>query len=59
MVENLYVAERLGREKVQDYLTQAEQHRLQTLASEAPRPAPRGETRFAGGSASTPAPRRA
>lgn len=60
MVDNLYAAERLGREKLDEYLREAERDRLQRRLAEASRPAPRRlGTWLAAGSASTPAPKRA
>lgn len=58
MVENLYVAEQLAREKVQTYLNQAEQDRLQRSLPESARPASRGTfgTWLADGSPSNPSP---
>lgn len=61
MVENLYVAERLGREKVEELVREADQQRLQRTATEAVLPAARNvfSSWLAGRSPSTPAPRRA
>ncbi len=59
MVENMYVLERLGRERVDDLLQAAEQYRLERAAAEASRPAAPKEllTWIPGGS--RPVPKRA
>jgi len=61
MVDNLYVLERLAKERYEDQLRMAEQRRLQRSAAEAPRPVQSGDLTawFVGGSSSTPTPRRA
>lgn len=61
MVDNLYVAERLGRGKVEEMLRQADQQRLQRTAAEGSHSAGRPDSVawLFDGSTSTPAPKRA
>lgn len=72
MVDNLYVMERLAKERYEDQLRLADQRRLQRSAAEAPRPKRTGDLtallatatataspRAGAGSTSNPTPRRA
>jgi hypothetical protein len=58
MVDNLYVMERLARERYEDQLRMADQRRLQRSAAEAPRPVQSGGlTAWLVTATATPSPR--